>query len=324
MSATRSLFGLVQEELVRVERDLAEAAKTDHPFLGPILSLLLPGTGKRLRPALALLAGKIHEFSPEPTHHMALGVELLHTASLLHDDVVDGSETRRGEAALFTRVGNALSVLVGDYLFAQSAAQCVATADLRVIGLFAETLASMCQGQIEEASRERGAHLLLTEEEYFQTIYGKTASLFILACQGGAILSRAKEETVQAMREFGLNLGLAFQIVDDILDFAGDEKTLGKPVGNDLRQGIVTLPLIYFREESGNGFASSILGPNGELVADVDQLVQMVRQSSAIERCYSKARDLADKALDALRLVPPGEVRDSLAEIAVYMLERQS
>src|SRR5439155_18350792 len=136
---------------------------------------------------------------------------------------------------------------VGDYLFAQSAGRCVGTGNLRVIGLFAHTLGLMVQGQVREASFRSGSLLALSRDDYFETIWGKTAALFVLACEGGAILGGAPEPQVQALREFGRRVGLAFQVVDDILDYVGDESLLGKPVGSDLRQGIVTLPLLHLR-----------------------------------------------------------------------------
>jgi geranylgeranyl pyrophosphate synthase len=316
---TEATFGLVQADLVRVEQALAETARPEHPLLGPMLSEILPGSGKRLRPTLALLTARLGEVRPEPMLHMATGVELLHAASLVHDDVVDESELRRGARTLFTRVGNALAVLVGDYLFAQSASRCVATNDVRVIGLFAETLSSMCQGQIEEASRGNNPHLSLTKEAYLQTIWGKTASLYVLACEGSAILARLSEEQIAAMRRYGDRLGLAFQIVDDVLDFVGDEASLGKRVGSDLRQGTITLPVIKLRESM----------PDGEFRAafdqyDVDRLVELVRQSPAIDRSYAEAEHLLDEARGALGLVPAGDARDALENITYYVLDRRA
>ncbi len=318
MVTTGAPFGLVREDLDRLELALVETARAEHPILGPLLSTVLPGSGKRLRPALALLVGRLGTFRPEPMLHMATGVELLHAASLVHDDVVDESELRRGARTLFTRVGNAVAVLVGDYLFAQSAAQCVATNDIRVIGLFAETLASMCQGQIEEASRGNTPHLSVTREAYLHTIWGKTASLFVLACEGSAILAGLDEPRVRAMRRYGDRMGLAFQIVDDVLDFVGDESKLGKQVGSDLRQGTITLPVICLRETM----------PTGEFRAafeddDPDGLVRLVRESSAIDRSYAEAERLLQEARDALALVPAGEPRDVLENLTRYVVDRR-
>ncbi len=319
MISTVSSFALVQDGLAAVERALAETAQPDHPLLGPMLSMVLPGSGKRLRPALAMLTGKLGAYDAERLLHMATGVELLHGASLVHDDVVDESDRRRGAQTLFTRVGNALAVLVGDYLFAQSATRCVATGDVRVIGLFAQTLASMCQGQIEEASRGSNPHLSLTREQYYQTIWGKTASLFVLACEGAAILAGLPEPGILAMRRYGERLGLAFQVVDDVLDFTGDEARLGKPVGNDLRQGTITLPVICLRELMPNGAYREAFEAD-----DVPALVKLVNESGAAERARAEADRLLDEAREALGAVPAGPARDALERLTYYVVERRT
>lgn len=317
MTSTAPSFNLIHDELAAVEQALVETAHVEHPLLGPMLSMVLPGSGKRVRPALALLTGRLGEAAARAMTDMAVGVELLHAASLVHDDVVDESALRRGDETLFTRVGNALAVLVGDYLFAQSASRCVATGDVRVIGLFADTLASMCQGQIEEASRLGKAHRTLTREQYVQTIWGKTASLFVLACEGSAILGGLDDGQIQAMRRYGDRLGLAFQVVDDILDFVGDEQVLGKPTGSDLRQGTITLPVLCWRE--------TLSARDYELAferGDVDEIVRLVGSSGAIDESYAQARQLVAEAREALEAVPPGPARDLLGDIAGYVVER--
>ena len=319
MIQSASSFELVQDGLAAVEKSLAETAQPDHPLLGPMLSTVLPGSGKRLRPALALLVGRLGADRPAPMLHMATGVELLHTASLVHDDVVDESDRRRGEQTLFTRVGNALAVLVGDYLFAQSAQRCVATGDVRVIGLFASTLGSMVQGQIEEASRGNNPELSVTREEYLRTIWGKTASLFVLACEGAAILARLTEPQIQAMRRYGDRLGLAFQIVDDVLDFTGDEARLGKPVGNDLRQGTITLPVICLRESMPNGAYREAFE-----AFDVPALVKLVNESGAAECARQEADRMLEEAREALRMVPAGPARDALEGLTYFVVERRA
>lgn len=318
MISTVSSFALVQDGLAAVERTLAETAQPDHPLLGPMLSMVLPGSGKRLRPALALLTGRLGVYDAERLLNMATGVELLHGASLVHDDVVDESDRRRGAQTLFTRVGNALAVLVGDYLFAQSANRCVATGDVRVIGLFAQTLASMCQGQIEEASRGGTPHLTLSREGYYQTIWGKTASLFVLACEGSAIISGLTEPQVLAMRRYGDRLGLAFQVVDDILDFIGDEAQLGKPVGGDLRQGTITLPVICLREQLPDAEFRAIFDAD-----DTAAIVELIRNSPAIERAQAEADQLLAEAREALLETPAGPARDALEALTHYVVERR-
>jgi geranylgeranyl pyrophosphate synthase len=317
LTTTGSLLGLVRPELDEVDAQLALTAQAEHPLLGPMLSMVLPGAGKRLRPALALLACKLGQADPGAAIHMAVGVELLHTASLVHDDVVDSSELRRGEATLSLKIGNALAVLVGDYLFAQSATRCVATQNLPVISLFAQTLANMCQGQIEEGSRGNNPHLKLTRDDYYQTIWGKTASLFVLACEGGALLAGLSQPEVEAVRTFGKQLGLAFQLIDDILDFAGDEHELGKPVGSDLRQGTITLPVVYLREELRDGRFARLFDE-----CPPEQIVAEVLASGVIERCRTEASGLVAEAQQALRALPDSLASQALSDLAAYVVER--
>src|SRR5215212_12061303 len=283
-----------------------------------MLSMVLPGSGKRLRPALAFLTGHLGTYDADKLLHMATGVELLHGASLVHDDVVDESDLRRGAQTLFTRVGNALAVLVGDYLFAQSATRCVATGDIRVIGLFAQTLASMCQGQIEEASRGSEPYLTVTREAYYQTIWGKTASLFVLACEGSAILAGLPESTIAAMRRYGDRLGLAFQVVDDILDFIGTEAELGKPVGGDVRQGTITLPVICLRQLVPSEQFRAAFAEN-----DRSAVIGLVRTSGAIELAQAEADRLLAEAREALTAAPAGSARDALESLTHYVVERR-
>jgi geranylgeranyl pyrophosphate synthase len=286
-----------------------------------MLSAVLPGTGKRLRPALSLLIGHVGRADPEALNHMAVGVELLHTASLVHDDIVDESDTRHGGATLYARVGNALAVLVGDYLFSQAAQECVATGDLQVVRLFAETLGAMAQGQIDDANRQLGGHHAwetVTRDRYYRTIRGKTASLFVLACQGTGQLVGMSPAQVAALGAYGESLGLAFQVVDDILDFTSTEQELGKPVGSDLRQGTITLPVILTRD---NQLADGRLRAAFEL-EDVEQQVRLVQESGAISAAYAEADALVARARAALEVLPAGIERDALDALAGYITRR--
>jgi geranylgeranyl pyrophosphate synthase len=314
---------LVQPGLARLETSLAGLAATDNPVLGPMLSAVLPGTGKRLRPALSLLIGRLGTLAdPQALDHMAVGVELLHTASLVHDDIVDESDRRHGAATLYARVGNALAVLVGDYLFSQAAQECVSTGNLDVVRLFAQTLGAMAQGQIDDANGQLGGHHAwetLTRDRYYRTIGGKTASLFVLACQGTGLLVGLHEAQVDGLRRFGENLGLAFQVFDDILDFTSTEEELGKPVGSDLRQGTITLPVILMRDRQL---------VDGRLRAafesdDVDLQVRLVQESGAIGAAFAEAESLAARARQGLELLPAGAERDALDALASYVTRRE-
>jgi geranylgeranyl pyrophosphate synthase len=319
--AIRAILALVKPGLVRMEASLASLAETDDAILEPMLATVLPGTGKRLRPALALLIGRLAPTDPELLNQMAVGVELLHTASLVHDDIVDESDTRHGGATLFARVGNALAVLVGDYLFSQAAQACVATGNLEVVRLFAQTLGAMAQGQIDDANRQlggRSAWETLTRERYYRTIGGKTASLFVLACKGTGLLAGLSAAQVAALHVYGENLGLAFQVFDDILDFTATEAELGKPVGSDLRQGTITLPVILMRDaELADGRFWAALKAD-----DVDLQVQLVQQSGAIELAQTEADALVTRARDALSALPAGTERDALDALASYVTQR--
>lgn len=319
--AMRSVLAMVQPGLARVEASLASLANNDDPVLGPMLSSVLPGSGKRLRPALALVVGRLGEVDADRLNQMAVGVELLHTASLVHDDIVDESDTRHGAATLYARVGNALAVLVGDYLFSQAAQACVATGNLGVVRLFAETLGAMAQGQIDDANSQlRGQHAweTLTREQYYRTIGGKTASLFVLACQGTGLLVGMDPSQVEALRTFAHNLGLAFQVFDDILDFTSSEAELGKPVGSDLRQGTITLPVILMRDRQlADGRLRAAFKSD-----DVDLQVRLVLESGAIPVAFAEAEALVARARAALQALRRGVERDALDALATYVTRR--
>jgi len=320
--AIRAILALVQPGLASTEASLAAIAESDDPVLGPMLSTVLPGTGKRLRPALALLIGQMQPtVEPRALNHMAVGVELLHTASLVHDDIVDESDTRHGGATLYARVGNALAVLVGDYLFSQAAHECVATGNLDVVRLFAETLGAMAQGQINDASGQLGGKHIwasLSRERYFRTISGKTASLFVLACQGTGLLAGMGQPQVEGLRAYGQSLGLAFQVVDDILDFTSTAQALGKPVGSDLRQGTITLPVILMRDRQlADGHMRAAFESD-----DVELQVRLVQESGAIPAAYAEAEALVARAHAALEPLPPGVQRDALNALATFVTHR--
>ena len=321
--AIRAVLALVRPGLSRMESTLAALGETDDAILAPMLSTVLPGAGKRLRPALALLIGRLGISDTDALNQMAVGVELLHTASLVHDDIVDESDMRHGGATLYTRVGNALAVLVGDYLFSQAAQACVATGNLDVVRLFAETLGAMAQGQIDDANRQLGGRHgweTLDRERYYRTIRGKTASLFVLACKGTGLLVGLEPAQVNALGVYGENLGLAFQVVDDILDFTATEQELGKPVGNDLRQGTITLPVILMRDGnvSDGPFRAAFEAE------DVDLQVRLVQESGAIQRAHAEAEVLVQNARGALEALPQGVEREALDALAAYVTRRSN
>jgi geranylgeranyl pyrophosphate synthase len=286
------------------------------------LEQVLRTPGKRIRPILTLACGKLFRAPTAPLYAMAAAVEFLHSATLIHDDVVDQTVSRRGHPSLYTQVGNSVSVLVGDYLFAQAAATASETNNLRIMRLFAESVMTLCTGQVAEASRGLDEACWLDRDAYYRTIEAKTAALFVLACHSGAILGEAPTAATAALRRYGRALGLAFQIVDDVLDLIGDEDELGKPVGSDLRQGVVTLPVIYLRDELPEQTLRQAFSGDGEREAAIQVITAAAPGSRAVERAREEAGQLAAEAASMLQDVPPGTCRDLLYELTRVVVER--
>ena len=314
------IYAPVRESLDRVERNLLDVSRLEFPFLAELLGHVLASKGKRLRPTIALLASRFSEHDRETTEKMATAVELLHIASLIHDDTVDGSATRHGRATISSLWGRDVAVQTGDYVFASAAALVCETGNIRVIRRFSQTIMDLATGQLREVAETHDPDG--TREDYMARIYAKTASLFVVAAEAGAALSGASAETVEAMSSYGRSLGLAFQIVDDILDFEGVADHIGKPVGSDLANGVLTLPAIIAMERSPNG------NPVRDLFRDpgneryLREAVGMVQDPAVIRDAYAVARSYCDSAHDSLKAVPNGPERDSLSEIVDYVLKR--
>lgn len=313
-----SIFKPVQPEMAQVEDRLDEVAKTAPLEMVDQLKHALKDGGKRIRPALTLLTGKFYKYNLDLLLPMATGVELLHTATLIHDDTIDDSQLRRGKASIKHRWGNSNAVLLGDYLFATSAGMVAETRNIRVIKLFAQTLMTICTGEIEESI----SIFNKSRERYFQTIGDKTASLFAAATESGAVLSKAPEEVVQYLKSYGYNLGMSFQIVDDILDFVGQKETLGKPVASDLSKGIFTLPVILLFERPESDEVREAFEKDSR--RGTKQLMEMVYNSSVLDEGYRIAQDFTSRACSALERLPRNTVYNSLTDLAGYVTERKS
>jgi geranylgeranyl pyrophosphate synthase len=268
-----------------------------------------------------LLAAKFHGYPLERLVPVAAAVELLHTASLVHDDVIDNAATRRGHPTLNAVAGSRAPILIGDYIFAKSAATAVLGENLRVMQVFAATLMQICEGELREVLSTR--QWPQSKDEYHFKIACKTASLFSLSAECGAVLSGASEEEIAALRDYGHNVGMAFQVVDDVLDIAGDEQQLGKPVGGDLRQGTVTLPIIYHLAEApADSIVRTIVAGNNHTEQEIREAIRLIVQSPAISRSYEDARRFAAAAKQALRIFPDDEHRQALEGIADATIER--
>ena len=317
-----SLFKPIDRELEVVEEKLRQAADAEHAQLGEVLRYLLDSGGKRIRPAVVILASKFHDHDVSRVLPLAAAVEMLHTATLVHDDLLDGSLLRRGNATLNAKLSAGAVILVGDYLFARAADLAAATESVPVVSIFSKTLMTICRGEITHAFDEDGWRR--TKEGYYDSTYSKTASLFAASAESGALLSGAGSVTVRSLRDYGCNLGMAFQIVDDILDFVGDEAEMGKPIGSDLRQGTVTLPLLlYFEEHPKHDLLRAVFEEPEGREERIQSLVDMVRDSPAIESAREEARRFTMEAKEALRDLSATQYRQVMLDLADYLLERR-
>jgi geranylgeranyl pyrophosphate synthase len=326
---TIPLFEPLAAELERVERKMREPAHPEYPQLTAVLSSLLGSGGKRLRPALALLAGRLFPADTEKLVSLAASVEMLHTATLVHDDLIDGSLLRRGESTVNARWSAGATVLTGDYLFARAAAFAAETGNVRVMTIFANTLMTICSGELRQIFDRHHVPHLVTEQawkealdQYDKRIHAKTASLFAAATEAASILGNAPETEQAALRAYGQLLGTGFQIVDDVLDFQGDQAVLGKPVAGDLREGIVTLPVLYYlREHPDDDRVAAVVrdGGDDDLVSEV---VTAIREAGAVDQALDRARDVVAQSQAALSSLPEGKTRDTLHALADYTISR--
>ncbi len=324
MKVATSIYGPVQDDLRRVEATLDGVRRVDNfPMLAKMLGHVLAGGGKRIRPAIALLAGKFGAYNADLHVPLAASIELLHTATLVHDDVIDASPSRRGRETANALFNNAASVMLGDFMFAHSAELIARTDDTQVVRLFARTIMAIAGGELHQdmSAYDYGQDTLT----YFGRIEGKTASLFATSAEGGAMVARCTPAEREALRVFGLNVGMAFQVVDDILDFAGDEEEMGKPIGSDLLQGTLTLPslLLMDRYPKDNPIKKAFRSkkPKPEHVAEA---VYMVLNSDILNESYDVARDFRDRALTSLRTLPANDARAALEDIAAWTLDRRA
>lgn len=298
-----------------VEERLRESVRIEFAPLTDVFELLIGSGGKRLRPALAILASKFHPADQDKVITLAVATELTHAATLIHDDLIDKSPVRRGSPTINSRWSGTATVLAGDFLLARAADIAASIDDLRVMKIFARTLMVICEGEIRQDFA--GSNWPPNRAEYYRHIESKTASLFAAATEGGAIISRASEEEIAAMRAYGMNLGMAFQIADDILDFTADQSNLGKPVGSDLRQGTYTLPVFYYLERDGQGVQAA-----EALKTDIEKLIEAIRTSPAIDASKAEARRFVQAAQDALAIFPDDQYRRTLRDLADYVIER--
>src|SRR5262245_58425862 len=288
-------------DLDQVEQVIVERAQSRSVVIRIAGQHILTSGGKRVRAALALLAAQLGRYSLDSVVHAAAAVELIHAASLVHDDLVDEAEQRRGVTAVHSRWDGNVALMVGDYLFALAAAEMALAPDPRIIDYFARGVMTICEGELSPVMNVTPRDVAI--EQYMYKIGCKTAALFEAACKAGMVCGGGSQEQVDALGRFGYDLGLAFQIVDDVLDFTGDPALLGKPAGNDLREGTITLPLIYAVEAGGGAALARVLDLQPAHEARIAWAIGEVRRLGAA-RALADARRYAERALAHLDPFP--------------------
>lgn len=317
MTDTTSLFAPLAADLSAVEECLIASADGQHPLLADALRYVFDTRGKRLRPALVLLSGALGDYDLERLVILAASLEVVHTASLVHDDTIDEAVTRRGLSTVSNVWDKHTAIVTGDYLFAKSAELASRLNSVRIMHMLSETVMEMCAGEMRQYAYKNDWTIPI--DEYLERVGAKTASLFAMCCSGAAVATRQREEQIEALHAFGYNAGLAFQIVDDILDFVSDERTLGKPAGGDLRQGTITLPAILFLQKLEPGAPLRQRLEHGE---DSELAAELIRESGALEEAREYAFRATEEAGAALHLFPASDERAALAELAGYLPTR--
>jgi octaprenyl-diphosphate synthase len=318
------IFEPVRDELARVEREFARHLESRIDVIPEMGRYLQMSGGKRVRPAVLLLAARLCGYSGDRAVLNAAVVEFIHTATLVHDDIVDGAETRRGRLAAHSRWGNDITVLLGDYLYIRSMAMALTQDTLDVVRLLCDVTLRMIEGELYQLTKTGDA--AITEEEHFEIIRRKTAYLFSGCAEIGGLLGKCTAGQQTALREYGFNLGVAFQIVDDVLDYTADESALGKPIGGDLREGKVTLPIILLLRQTGPDVAAIVrdIIASGQVTSENWRTIKdLLAHHGAVDAAFERAESYADQAKQhLLGAFGPSPERDGLLALTDYVLSR--
>jgi len=322
--ALAQIFEPIRDDLEKVDREFARHIESQVDLIPKIGKYIQTSGGKRVRPAVLLMAARMAGYAGDHGALYAAVVEFIHTATLVHDDIIDDSDLRRGRLAVHSRWGNDITVLLGDYLYIKSMAMALTYDTLDIVRLLCDVTLKMIEGELYQLTKNGDA--AISEDEHFDIIRRKTAYLFGGSAEIGALLGKVSPERQQALREYGFNLGIAFQIVDDLLDFTGDAETVGKPIGSDLREGKVTLPLIHMLRHAKDGRP-------GEVVRDAmttrtvtpeawQELLASLKQHASIDYAFRRAEEFAERAKSPLYAFPPSSERDALLALPDYVLSR--
>jgi octaprenyl-diphosphate synthase len=323
-SSLSQIFEPIRADLEKVDREFGRHVESQVQLIPTIGRYIQTSGGKRVRPAVLLMAARLAGYEGDRAILYAAVVEFIHTATLVHDDIIDDSDLRRGRLAVHSRWGNDITVLLGDYLYIKSMALALTHDTLDIVRLLCDVTLRMIEGELYQLTKNGDADI--TEDEHFDIIRRKTAYLFGGCAQIGGMLGKMTTEREQALREYGFNLGIAFQIVDDLLDFTGDAQSVGKPIGSDLREGKVTLPLIHLLRQQNDGVGSRIVR---DIIASHvvtedqwSQLLRSLKEHASIDYAYRRAEEYAERAKKPLSAFPPSAERDALLALPDYVLSR--
>jgi len=322
--ALSQIFEPIRADLERVDLEFARHVQSQVELIPRIGQYIQNAGGKRIRPAVLLMAARLAGYEGDRAVLYAAVVEFIHTATLVHDDIIDDADLRRGRAAVHSRWGNDITVLLGDYLYIKSMALALTHDTLDLVRVLCDVTLKMIEGELYQLTKNGDADI--TEDEHFDIMRRKTAYLFGGCAQIGGMLGKIENEKEQALREYGFNLGIAFQLVDDLLDFTGDAQAVGKPIASDLREGKVTLPLIHLLRQSNDGEGSRIVrdavASHSVSSEQWASLLRMLKEHASIDYAYRRAVEYAERAKKPLYAFPPSSERDALLALPDYVLSR--
>ncbi|MCK4403839.1 MAG: polyprenyl synthetase family protein [candidate division Zixibacteria bacterium] len=323
------ILSSVKEDLALFDQRLEENLSSDSALVSQVAGHLVNRKGKRLRPAMVFLSygacmnSKVNSASNPQVMNVALAIEFIHTATLLHDDVIDQSKVRRGQVSVNHKWNNLVSVLMGDFLLAKSLRLIVATKSSPLLSTISKATENLSIGEMNEVQESHNFDL--DEATYLQIISEKTASLFTASCESGAVAAGADAEVQKRLREYGQNLGMAFQITDDLLDWVGETEKTGKGLGNDLKEGKITLPLIHTLRESDQPSRKKLLKllENDFNQKDFDKILSLIKGNGGVEYAQEKASAFGEKALSFLSELKDSKYKKTLQDLARFVIERE-
>jgi octaprenyl-diphosphate synthase len=321
--ALSQIFEPIRADLEQVDREFVRHVESQVQVIPQIGRYIQTSGGKRVRPAVLLMAARLAGYQGDRAVLFAAVIEFIHTATLVHDDIIDDSELRRGRLAVHSRWGNDITVLLGDYLYIKSMALALTHDTLDIVRVLCDVTLRMIEGELYQLTKNGDAGI--TEDEHFDIIRRKTAYLFGGCGQIGGMLGKIGSEKEQALQDYGFNLGVAFQLVDDLLDFTGDLKALGKPVGADLREGKMTLPLIHLLqqgEDHAERIVRDIIASRTATDEQWAEIMEMLKAHRSIEYAYQRAVEFAERAKKALYAFPPSSEREALLALPDFVLSR--